>query len=131
MLEQDVMNTIVGNISLHQLNDDAKESCEKGHEMEHIFSKDLMRYTKEGKFPYGHLDEITTIGIAAKQGEKYSKASVDHIIGVKGEDSKRDLLLLEFKSQVKQETEQKEQDRVKRLIHKGLMREDDISLELS
>ncbi len=89
-----------------------------------------MCYAKEGKFPYGQLDEISTVGIIAKQGEKYAKSSVDWILGVKCKESKRDLLLLEFKSRVKQKTEQKEQDRVKRLIRKGLMREDDIFLEL-
>ena len=48
--EQDVMNTIVAQMCLPHLSDAAKEACEKGHEMEPVYSKHLMKLSKEPKF---------------------------------------------------------------------------------
>ena len=50
--EQDVMNTIVAQMCLPHLSDaaKAKEACKKGHEMEPVYSKHLMKLSKEQKF---------------------------------------------------------------------------------
>ena len=49
-LEQEMMNTVVRGLSLKPLEGEAKEHCQKGHEMEKHFSKELLNM--DG-FPWG------------------------------------------------------------------------------
>jgi len=132
--EQDVMNAIVGNSVLTKMSDDANESCTKGHEMEPVFAAELMKRAKDGQFPFGTLEEISTVGTVQKTGERHVKTSVDRLLGVKtgdGEESQRELHLLELKARVKAATIQKEQDRVEKLRRKRLLNEDAIFLEMN
>ena len=135
--EQDLIDSIVGNCCLTRLSDGAADSCAIGHEMEPIYSKQLMELSKVGKFPYcKEVEEINTIGTVQKTGKKYIKSSVDRIIGTVTEDGNessseptRKLLLVEMKARVKPETEQKERDRIVQLVRKRLMPEDGIFVD--
>ena len=135
--EQDVMDAVVGNSVLTKMSDDANESCTKGHEMEPVFAAELMKRAKAGEFPYGSLEEISTVGTVQKTGERHVKTSVDRLLGVKtgdGEEFQRELHLLELKARVKPTTIQKEQDRIEKLRRKGLLDPNDdnaIFLEIS
>ena len=131
---QDIMNAIVGNSVLTRLSDEATESCTKGHEMESKYSAELMESARNGNFPYGTLEEISSVGTVQKKGvDKYIKTSVDRILGVAtgdGEDdTARELLLLELKARVKGGTEQKEHDRIGQLRRKRMMEEDSIYVQ--
>ena len=129
--EQDVMNAIVGNGVLTRLSIQATESCAKGHEMEPIYSTELMKRAKDGNFPYGILEEIDSVGTVQKRGaNKYIKTSVDGLLGIASgeidDDRTRELLPIEFKARVKAATEQAEHNRIEQLLRKDLMRDDSI-----
>ena len=127
------MNAIVGNSVLTRLSDDATESCDKGHDMEPIYSAEWIKSAKDGNFPFGTLEEISSVGTVQKSGDdKYIKTSVDRIIGVAtadGEDTTRELHLLEFKARVKVATEQVEHKRIAQLRRKRMMSEDSIYVQ--
>ncbi len=50
-----MMNIIIQGLALKKLEGDAKDHHKKGHEMESIFSKQLLN---EHYFPWGKIDEI-------------------------------------------------------------------------
>ena len=80
--EQDMMDAIIGNASLTPLNDSAKENCAKGHEMEPIYTKELMKMSKKGDLPLKLL-EASSVRVTKKCRERYSKTSVDRVFVMK------------------------------------------------
>ena len=132
--EQSILNSIVGNCTLTRLSDDAAESCQKGHELEPIFSKELLKLSKERKIPL-EVEEICTVGTVQMSGKAYIKTSIDRVLGVlsTGDDGvsrTRKLLLTELKARVKPSTQQAEDERIRKLRQKRLLPRDGIYLEM-
>ena len=123
---QELINIIIRSIALKPLEGSAKESCQKGHEMESIYSKQLF----SGDCPWGVVEEISQVGLAQKIGMKHMKASVDRIVGITNNVGEKHLLLSEFKAHAKPETSRPEEYRIDELRTNGLLEEDSIFCEV-
>lgn len=127
--EQDFMNTIVGNMSLTRLSNEAQENCAIGHQMEPIFAKEFMALSKSGSIPYD-VEDISTVGLVQKNSSIYQKTSVDRIVGIRDANGNRKLHLLELKARVKQDRVQKEEDRIDLLRCNNFMSQHSIFAEM-
>ena len=62
--EQELMNIIIRSMALKQLEGKAKDHCQKGHEMEGVYSKQLLA---EPDFLWGKIDQINQVGLVQKR----------------------------------------------------------------
>ena len=62
-LEQELMNIVIRGMALKPMEGEAKDHCQKGHEMEGVFSKQLI---SEPDFPYGEIEEINQVRLVKK-----------------------------------------------------------------
>ena len=127
-LEQELMNILVRGLSLKPLEGEAKEHCQKGHEMEKHFSKELLNM--DG-FPWGTIDEIASVGLVQKDGVPQVKSSVDRLVCVTNNNNEKEIMLTEYKARIKPTTASNERDRVEDLRMRDLMDEEHIFAETS
>ena len=133
-LEQDSMYTVLGGLGLPNFKNEAKQNCEKGHEMEKVYTKQLMNLALND-FPYGKLEQITSVGLIQKKGEPQCKCSIDRILCIREKSTepddivvRRHLLICELKSRLVPTTIQKEKDQIEALKRAGLMTGESIFL---
>ena len=127
-LQQELINIVVRSLGLKPLEGEAKENCQKGHEMEPIFSQQLLA---AAGCPWGQIEEIDKVGLVQKAGMKHMKASVDRIACMSNNSGDKELLLVEFKARVKPETARAEEERIDALWSNGLMDEESIFCEIT
>lgn len=128
-LQQELMNIALRSISLKPLEGAAKDHCAKGHEMEGIYSEQLLR---DPDFPHGTIEEINAVGLVQKVGREYVKDSIDRLVCVTDDagSGNKKILLTEFKARIKHDVAQREQDRIDELRADLLMEEDHIYAEI-
>ena len=97
LLDQELMNIVVRGLGLKPLEGEAKGICQKGHDMEPIYSQQLL---DNHDFPWGTVEETSQVGLAQKDGMEFVKGSVDRVLGIRREDGINDLDLTEFKCRV-------------------------------
>ena len=78
-LDQELMNIVVRGMALKKLEGNAKDNCKKEHEMEEVYSKQLLQY---GSFPWDAIDEVVRLGCVHKNGLEHIKGSVDRCLGI-------------------------------------------------
>jgi hypothetical protein len=127
-LQQELINIVVWSLGLKPLEGKAKENCQKGHEMEPIFSQQLLA---AAGCPWGQIEEIDKVGLVQKAGMKHMKESVDRIACMSNNSGDKELLLVEFKARVKPETAQAEEERIDALWSNGLMDDESIFCEIT
>jgi len=66
--EQDLMDTIVGQMCLPRLSDEAQEACQIGHEMEPILAREMMTLSKNKSIPLV-IEEVNSVGLVEKTGQ--------------------------------------------------------------
>ena len=125
-LDQELMNIVIRGMALKQLEGRAKDHCQKGHEMEAVYSQQLL---DDDSFPWGTIDEIVHLGLVQKDGLPYAKGSVDRCIGVSEIDCK-ETLLTEYKCRVSIDRVREEEDRIEELRLSGQMSDDSIYCEV-
>ena len=127
-LEQEMMNIVVRGLSLKPLEGEAKEHCQKGHEMEKHYSKELINMDD---FPWGTIDEIDSVGLVQKDGVEHVKSSVDRLVCVTNNNNEKEIMLTEYKARINPTTASKEYERVEDLRMRNLMEEHHIFAETS
>ena len=95
-LKQELINIIIRSMALKPLEGDAKDHCQKGHEMKGVYSQQMM---SNKNFPWGTVKQISKMGLVQKDGLEYVKVSVDRLtftcVSIGGVNK---IMLIEYKS---------------------------------
>ena len=105
------MDIIIRSMALKPLEGDARDHCQKCHEMEGVYSRQIM---SDKNFPSGTVKQIHKMRLVQKDGLEYVKASVDRLTCV-SIDGVNKIMLTEYKAWVSPDRARSEQDRINEL----------------